>query len=179
MSYSEIILLAIALSIDACVVSFSYGLCLEMRHKRSAFALALTTGFFQGFMPLLGYFFTNIVKSYVAPYGKWIVFLIFMYLGLTFIFEAANKSEIQKLCLNMKSLLLIGIATSIDAFSAGISLSLTSSPIKFSIITIGIVTFINSLAGYYLGHKLKIFKSNFLEIMGGVILIGLAIKNLF
>ena len=182
MSYIDIIFLAIALSIDACVVSFSYGLCIEMRHKRNALALALTTGFFQGLMSFLGYFFSNSVKSVIYPiiypYAKWIVFMIFMYLGLTFIHEARNKTEIPKLCLTLNALILVGIATSIDALFTGVSLFLTSSSIKFSVIVITIITFINSLGGYYLGHRLKIFKANYLEILGGLILVGLAIKTL-
>ena len=179
MSYSDIILLAIALSIDACVVSFAYGLCIEDKNKRSAFALALTTGFFQAFMPVIGYYFTDIVRTLIQPYAKWIVFLIFIYLGVNFIKEALEKSERKNLCITPKSLLLIGIATSIDAFSAGISLSLTSSPMKFSIISIGLITFINSLLGYFAGHRLKSFKADYLQILGGVILIFLAVKNLF
>lgn len=184
MSYVDIILLAIALSVDACVVSFSYGLCLEMRHKRSAFALASTTGFFQGFMPFISYAVLNCAKNSFIPdisscsFTKWIVFVIFMYLGLTFIYEARNKTDIPKLCLTFKALILVGIATSIDALSAGVSLFLTSSPMKFSIITIGLVTFINSLLGYYFGNRLKLLKSNYLEIIGGLILVGLAIKNI-
>ena len=176
MSYFEIILLAFALSIDACVVSFSYGLCIEEKHRHNALSLAVTTGFFQAFMPLIGYFFANSIKAFILPYAKWIVFLIFMYLGITFIKEALKKDEPQKLCINPKILVMIGIATSIDAFSAGISLSLTSSPMKFSVISIGIVTFINSLIGYYTGNKLKIFKPYILEIIGGVILIILALR---
>ncbi len=179
MSYSEIILLAFALSIDACVVSFSYGLCLEMKHKRSALALALTTGFFQALMPVIGYFFTDIVRTYIEPYSKLIVFTIFIYLGYTFIKDGLKNEPVKKMCIDTKSLLLIGIATSIDAFSAGISLSLTNSPMKFSVISIGIITFVNSLIGYYSGHRLKLFKSNYLEIAGGLVLIFLAINNLF
>lgn len=177
MSYSEIILLAIALSIDACIVSFSYGLCIEKRQRKSALSLAFTTGFFQALMPLIGYFFANSIKFLIYPYAKWIVFIIFMYLGLTFIKESANSNKVSRLCLDTKTLLLIGIATSIDAFSAGISLSLTSSPLKFSVIAIGLITFLNSVLGYTLGNRLKTFKSNYLEILGGLILIGLAIKN--
>ena len=178
MSYSDIILLAIALSIDACVVSFAYGLCLENKHKRSAFSLAFTTGFFQALMPVIGYYFTDIVRTFIQPYAKWIVFGIFVYLGVNFIKEALTKNEHKDLCVTPKSLLLIGIATSIDAFSAGISLSLTSSPMKFSIISIGLITFINSLLGYFSGNRLKQFKADYLQILGGIILIFLAVKNI-
>ena len=179
MNHSEIILLAFALSIDVCVVSFSYGLCLENRHRRSAMALALMTGLFHAFMPVLGYYFTDLVKVFIAPYAEWIVFLILMYLGVSFIIDALRKNSPQKLCLNFKTLLLVSIATSIDVFSAGISLSLTESPMKFSVITMGLMTFCNSLLGYSIGYKSKVFKSKYLEILGGIILIFLAIKSFY
>jgi len=179
MSYSEILLLAIALSIDACVVSFSYGLCIECRKRVSSLAIASTTGFFQALMPVAGYFFADMVKVFIEPYSKFIVFIIFMYLGITFILDGLKNNVPKKLCVSLKSLFLIGIATSIDAFSAGISISLTNTPIKLSALTIGFVTFINSILGYWAGYSLKIFKTKYLEITGGLILIFLAVKNLF
>lgn len=177
MSHYDIILLAFALSIDVCVVSFSYGLCLENKHKRSALTLALTTASFHMFMPVLGFFFTDIIRSYVEQYSSWIVFLILAYLGITFIIDSFKNETPKAICLEPKTLFLISIATSIDVFSAGISLSLTSSPMKFSIIVMGLMTFINSLIGYSLGYSMKVFKSKYLEIAGGIILIVLAFKT--
>ena len=80
MSHIEIVFLALALSIDACVVSFSYGLAFKENFNKNSILLASFTGFFQGLMPLLGYFLTSIVKSYIEPYAKWIIFCIFVYL---------------------------------------------------------------------------------------------------
>lgn len=178
MSSIEILILAFALSIDACVVSFSYGLCTQSRKRLTALALAVTTGFFQAFMPVIGYFFTNSIKNFIQPYAKWIVFIIFAYLGITFIKEAFKNEENKALCVDFKTLMLIGIATSIDAFSAGITLSLTDSPLIFSIIAIGAVTFANSFFGFAGGFCLKRFNSKALEITGGVLLIALAAKSL-
>ena len=179
MNCTEIFLLAVALSIDAFIVSFSYGLCIEYRKRLSSAALAVTTGAFQALMPVLGFHLANAVKIYILPYSKFIVFIIFMYLGLTFIKEASKDNQPKRLCVSLKSLLLIGIATSIDAFSAGISLFLTNSPLMFSVLTIGFVTFAGSIIGYWCGYGLKVFKTKYLEILGGVILVSLAIKNLF
>ena len=81
----EIILLAIALSIDACVVSFTYGLTFNQNRLKNALMLALFTGVFQGIMPVLGYKLTEVVKIYIAPYSQVVVFLIFMFLGIKFI----------------------------------------------------------------------------------------------
>ena len=179
MNFSELILLAFALSIDACVVAFSYGLCIENTKRLSSLALATCTGFFQAFMPVIGYFFTDLVKTFIEPYSRFIVFIIFAYLGYTFIKEGLTKEKPKKLCVSLKALFLIGIATSIDAFSAGISLSLTNTSIKLSALLIGAITFINTLIGYWSGYGLKVFNPKYLQILGGLILIGLAIKNLF
>ena len=143
MTYVEIVLLAFALSIDACVVSFTYGLAFNQQRIRNALLLAGFTGLFQGVMPIIGYSLTEFVKMYIEPYANIIVFVIFMFLGLKFIKEAFEKKQ-TPLCIGITCLLLIGIATSIDAFSAGISLSLYGNRILKPALLITIVTFINS-----------------------------------
>ena len=130
-------------------------------------------------MPLIGYYLTNIVKIYVEPYAKLIVFLIFTYLGIKFIIEANGEKEDKNIKINAQTLFLIGVATSIDAFSAGISLSLFGNKILKPAILIGFVTFINSNLGYFMGLNLKKLPSRFLEITGGIILILLGTKALF
>lgn len=179
MSYIEIILLAIALSIDACVVSFSYGLAVNACQNKTRLLLACTTSFFQGLLPILGYILTNIIKTYIEPFANWIVFAIFVYLGLKFITEACNPSKQKPCCIDFTCLLLIGIATSIDAFSAGISLSLYGNRIMKPALLIALITFINSNFGFLIGEKMRKFSTKFLEIMAGIILIGLGIKALF
>ena len=175
MSYFEIVLLAFALSVDACVVSFSYGLCFDK--KRYGILLGLFTGIFQGIMPCLGYFMTSFVREYIAPYAGIIIFTIFLYLGLKFIKEAFDRKEKPR-CISLSCLFLIGIATSIDAFSAGISLSLYGNHILKPAILIGLVTYLNSILGFYSGGRLKSMPSRPLEIFAGIILICLGIKAL-
>lgn len=179
MSYLEIFLLAIALSIDACVVSFSYGLTFTQNRFKNSLNLALFTGLFQGVMPVIGYFLTGFVKSYIAPFAGFIVFAIFTYLGIKFIKEAFDKEKEKQLCIDLKCLLLVGIATSIDAFSAGISLSLFGNKILKPAMLIAFVTFINSVLGFVLGGKLKHMPTRGLEIGAGILLILLGVKNLF
>ena len=171
MSYFSILLLTLALSVDACVVSFSYGLKYDKNRIRNALSLALITGIFQAIMPVLGYFLTNIIRCYIQPYSKIIVFLIFTYLGVKCIIEAFQTKKEETFCIDMKCLILIGIATSIDAFSAGIMLSLLKNKILIPVFLIGIITFINSLLGFYVGGKFKHLPSKYLEILAGVLLI--------
>ena len=178
MSYLAITILAIALSIDACIVSFSYGLTFSENRNKNATQLACCTGLFQGIMPVIGYFLTGFVKSYIEPYAGLIVFCIFTYLGLKVIKEAFECNKEKKLCLGLKCLLLVGIATSIDAFSAGITLSLFGNHILKPAILIALVTFSNSLIGFYIGGKFKHLPTKGLEILAGMLLVALGIKAL-
>ena len=181
MSYLSIFILAIALSIDACVVSFSYGIKYNHMRFKNAMLLASFTGIFQGVMPVIGYYLTNIVRIYIQPYADLIVFLIFSYLGFKFIIEAfqSPKGCSREICVDLKSLLLIGIATSIDAFSAGITLSLYGNLILKPAILIGLITFINSHLGFFAGGKLKNLPTKYLEIFAGILLLILGIKSIF
>lgn len=179
MSYTAILILALALSIDACIVSFSYGLAFNEKRFKNAMLLAGCTGLFQGIMPTIGYFLTGFVKSFIEPYAGTIVFLIFTYLGIKFIIESFDKKKEKPLCIGLKCLLLIGVATGIDAFSAGISLSLFGNHILKPAILIAVVTFVNSLLGFSLGGKLKNLPTQGLEIFAGLLLILLGVKALF
>lgn len=179
MSYIEIFLLALALSVDACAVSFSYGLTL--RHKRllNSLLLAGFTAFFQGAMPVCGYYLTSLVKSFIEPYAKFIIFIIFIWLGIRFIKESFDNKTAKVVCISLACLFLVGVATSIDAFSAGISLLLYGNKIAKPALLITLVTFINSLMGFWLGCCLKNFPSRGLEITAGVVLILLGVNALF
>ena len=176
MTYLEIILLALALSVDACVVSFSYGLAFNQNRLKNMLLLATFTGFFQGAMPCIGYYLTQFVKSHIAPYADLIVCIIFVFLGIKFIKEAFEKNKQAPNCIGITCLILIGIATSIDAFSAGISLSLYGNKIFKPAILITVITFINSILGYILGEKCKNLPSKSMEVIAGIILILLGIK---
>ena len=176
MEITQIVLLAIALSIDAMVVSFSQGLIFKEKKRRNSFLLAFFLGFFQFFMPVLGYFCALGIYKYLEFINNWIVFLIFLVLGIKFIKEAFEEKEKTVCCISISCLFTFAIATSIDAFGAGISLCFSHVNIWFPAILIGIITFVNSLFGFWSGYLFKNFPTKYLEIIGGIILIGLAIK---
>jgi len=178
MNLLQIILLAIALSIDAMVVSFTQGLIFKEHKRKNSFLLAFFFGFFQFLMPVIGYFATLGVYKYLQFINKWIVFAIFMFLGIKFIKEAFEEKKDTITCLSVYCLLVFAIATSIDAFGAGISLCFSHVDIWFPAILIGVVTFVNSLFGFWSGYLFKNFPSKYLEIAGGLILIGLAISHI-
>lgn len=181
MSNIDILILAIALSIDACVVSFSNGLVFTQNKRANSLMLAGAVGFFQFLMPIIGFFLAQSVNKYVEPYDHWIVFGIFVALGAKFIKDAfkAEKEEKINCYLCFSYIMLVSIATSIDALGAGVSIAFTGTKILFPAIVIGVVTFVNSLLGFWSGHLFKKFPTRNLEISGGLILILLAFKILF
>lgn len=176
MSLVEIFLLAIALGIDCCVVSFSQGLIFKSQRVKNSLFLALTMGIFQGLMPCIGYTGADVIHKYVAPFSDLIVFTIFLILGIKFIAEAFQPKEDEICCIGFKCLMGMGIATSIDALVAGGSLNFSRTPLVEPAMIIGAASFIMSLAGFWSGNLIKNFPSKYLEISGGIILILLAIK---
>ena len=176
MTLIDIILLAIALGIDCFVVSFSQGLIFKNNRFKNSFNLALVMGFFQGFMPVIGYVGTNSLYKLIVPFSKWIVFGIFLTLGLKFIVDSFTPKEEQVQCIGWKCLCRLGIATSIDAL---VSVNLIVAPETRASMLVGLVSFLMSICGFYSGNFIKNIPPKYLEITGGVILILLAIKSIF
>ena len=178
----EVIFLAIALSIDASVVSFSQGLIFTENKRKNSFYLAFWVGSFQAIMPVIGWFLAKSIYSYIEKIDHWIAFAIFLILGIKFIKDAFNENELKcdtPACLSFKCLLLLAIATSIDAMAAGATLYFMKVKILFPAIIIGLITFINSLIGFWSGYIFKEFPSKYLEISAGLILITLGFKIVF
>ena len=178
MTYAEIIMLALALSVDACVVSFSYGVLPLKNPIKDSVMLASFTGLFQALMPIIGFMLTGFAYNYVLPYANFIVFAIFMILGTKFIIESFKKEENKELCISIICLFMLGVATSIDAFAGGISLKLSGNSILYPALIIGLITFINSIAGFQIGKNIKHMPVMYMEITSGIILILLGIKAL-
>lgn len=179
MNFIDLILLGLALGVDCFVVSFSQRLIFKSEKVKNSFKLALTMGLFQGVMPVIGYIGTNSLYKYVVPYSKWIVFGIFLLLGLKFIVESFQPKEKEVQCIGLKCLLGLGLATSIDALVSGASIRLTQTSLLISVMIIGIASFLMSIGGFYSRNFIKNIPSKYLEITGGLILVALAIKSLF
>ncbi len=182
MDFIDVFFLALALSADAFVVSFSYGLVVKKKKGVSILKIASATGLGQFVMPIVGWFAAHVVYKQIEQIDHWIAFFVFLALGSKIISDAlrAKKCE-EKLSpkLTFKILFAIGVATSIDALVSGSMLYFVQIPIWPAATLIGAVTFIASVIG---GNFCRLFKklpSNVLEILSGLILIGLGCKVLY
>ena len=177
LSLIDIVLLAFALGIDCLVASFSHGLCFKDNRIKNALTLAFFMGLFQGLLPIIGYIGIDYIEEYVEAFADWIVFAIFLILGLKFIFEAFVPKE-QPKCVSLKNAVALGIATSIDALVSGVSLNFADTPLFVSCVIIGLVSFLMSISGFFAGNTCRFMAPKYLEIFGGLILIFLAVKSI-
>jgi len=159
----------------------SVGLGIKHPNYRTAYALkvAFMFGFFQALMPLIGWLLGAQFRGFIAVYDHWVIFILLAVIGTKMIYEAVKGTEDIK-CINCESfklLLLLSLATSIDALAAGFSFAFLSSSILMPALIIGLVTFVISFIGAALGDKIgSKFKAS-AEIVGGSVLflIGLNI----
>lgn len=179
MNVYELLILSSALAMDAMIVSFSYGLVICSNKIKNSLLLAFAFGLFQFLMPVIGWRLTDFIYNYVKNYSKWIVFSVFIFLGLKFFKEAFSKTEkINITCISFLCLLSLAVATSIDALGAGISIRMISNNILLKSCIIGVVTFLLSILGFYFSLIFKSIKSQYLEIIGALIFIYLAFSSL-
>lgn len=185
MSFVSILLTAFALSMDAFAVSVTKGITLKSINMKVAFKIALFFGLFQGVMPFLGWALGIRFESYITSIDHWIAFFLLSFIGLKMIFDAREKnSEVTydtrgEYNLNNKELIILSIATSIDALAIGVSFAFLNIDILPVCLSIGIITFLMCFIGVLIGKKIgSVFKS-YAQIVGGIILIliGLNILN--
>lgn len=179
MNFLEIILISIGLAMDAFAVSISKGLTLKKYSLDKSLIAGGYFGIFQGLMPLLGFFIGSVFASYVTQFAHWIAFIILAFVGISMIKESFSEEEVDG-DFSLKAMIVLAIATSIDALSVGVGFSMEHLPCSIFIIVlvIAVVTFIISALGVWIG---SIFGNRFkkpAEIAGGVILILIGLKIL-
>ncbi|MDE7217285.1 MAG: manganese efflux pump MntP family protein [Helicobacter sp.] len=183
-AYLEIIILGISLAIDACIVAFSYGLCSKPWKINNGLRIAITTSFFQWLMPIIGWYMLWIANEGFSDYASivdhWITFAIFLVLGLKIIKDAHSEEDEDQTpkTLSLGVLLLIGIATSIDALAAGVMIFSQNTPLYMSASLIGAITFVCVIIAYVASKTLSQIPTKMLETGAGIVLIGLGIKVL-
>lgn len=176
MTYLEIILISLGLSMDAFAVSVSKGLSMKKKYKNSLI-IGLYFGFFQGLMPLIGYFLGFSFESVVTRIDHFIAFALLTIIGLSMILEKNEENIDNKI--DFKTMILLSIATSIDALAVGVTFAFLNVNIALSVLTIGIITFSLSYLGVLVGNKFGKSLQNKAQIFGGIVLILTGLKILF
>ena len=172
-------LIAVALAMDAFSVSMTKGFTQKHMTNSQIIYYGLFFGGFQFFMPILGFFCGNVIASIVESLASIIGFILLLAIGLNMIRESISSDDEEITDhFSFKEVTLLAIATSIDAFAVGITIALIKDPILISSVIIGIVAFLFSVVGVFIGRKLGNYIGDKFQILGGVILILIGIKIL-
>jgi putative Mn2+ efflux pump MntP len=177
----EIIGVAIGLAMDASAVSIADGISIKNIKQKDALRIALSFGLFQAIMPLIGWALGLSFRTFIESFDHWIAFGLLFVIGVHMILEAFQKKEpdcAKRNCLNPKTLIVMSIATSIDALAAGISFSVLKMDIWLPIAIIGAITFVLSYVFLMTGNKLGNRFGKGMDFIGGAILIAIGIKIL-
>lgn len=197
MSFLSIFMMGIGLSMDAFAVALAKGMNLRKNLTKNAMKIAIFFGVFQGVMPLIGWWAGRYFESYIKSFDHWIAFILLGIIGGKMIYESVkgeNEEDIK--CdeikeevsvdtnieeneeLNNKNLIILAIATSIDALAVGVSFAFLSVNIAPAITIIGLITFTLCIIAVLIGKKIGGLLQKYAEIIGGVILILIGTKIL-
>lgn len=181
MSLPELFILALALSMDAFAVSICKGLSMPKLNKKHAVIVGLYFGFFQGFMPVIGYFLGFYFRGTIASIDHWIAFILLSVIGINMIKEAMTTCPCDdelNASVDVKTMLVLAIATSIDALAVGITFAFLQVQLLTAVSIIGITTFLLSIVGVKVGNVFGTKYKNKAEITGGIVLILIGVKIL-
>lgn len=179
----ELFLIGIGLSMDAFAVSICKGLVMEKVNKKQAFIIGLYFGGFQALMPLIGWFLGIRFQKYITSIDHWIAFVLLALIGGKMIVEAIRDPDVEEIGkkdqpLDHKEMLLLAVATSIDALAVGITFAFLDTPIVEAIVIIGLTTFFLSIIGVVVGNFFGTRYKKKAEIVGGIILVAIGVKIL-
>lgn len=179
MGFFSLIMLGIALAMDAFSASVTDGIIVHNIRRRDMLKIGLFFGTFQFLMPCIGNFLSSLASDFIEQFDHWIAFLLLSFLGIHMIIESYSAQEIPKNPLKTPTLLIMATATSIDALAAGITLAAVNMPILFSSAVIGITAFLFSIGGAFIGKHFGDILGSKAEMIGGIILIAIGTKTLF
>lgn len=181
------VLAGLALSMDAFAVSVSSGMCVTGLTFRYALRTALAFGLFQFIMPLAGFLVGTAFSGIIESWDHWIAFGLLAVVGGKMVWEALNTKDVSSCSeeernklnvLDLRVLLVLAVATSIDALAVGVSYSVIRAPILPASTIIGLVTFVLCLLGCEFGKRIGSRLERWAEVAGGVALIGIGLKIL-
>lgn len=179
MDLLSVLLIAVGLAMDAFAVAICKGLAMKRPGIRQILIVGIWFGVFQALMPVIGYYLGSSFYSYIEDYDHWIAFILLALIGVNMIREAlSDEEEGVDASTGFRTMLVLAVATSIDALAVGISLAMTGDDIMTSAVVIGVVTFLISASGVKIG---SLFGDRFgkkAELVGGVILILIGLRVL-
>ena len=176
----ELIITAVALSMDAFAVAICKGLAMQQVKIKEMAIVGLWFGGFQALMPLIGYFLGHAFQSYIEAFDHWVAFVLLALIGAMMIKESFSKDEEKHDCsLAFKIMLIMAIATSIDALAVGISYGiLPNVDIGVAVSSIGLITFVLCMLGVKIGNIFGAKYKSKAELAGGIVLILIGVKIL-
>ena len=178
MGVLELILIAVGLAMDAFAVSVCKGLSMSKMEWKKAVVIGLYFGGFQALMPLIGYILGVGFEDKIKSLDHWIAFVLLVFIGMNMIKEAFEIKEESNDKIDFKTMIILGIATSIDALAVGVTFAFLNVNIMLAISLIGIITFIISMIGVKIGNVFGDKYETKAELAGGFILIFLGAKIL-
>ncbi len=179
MNFVEILLIGIGLAMDAFAVSIGKGLSMKKMNWKKAIIVGLYFGIFQGLMPIIGFFLGYSFESLVRQIDHWIAFFLLVAIGMNMVREALKKDEEGRNdSVAFKVMIILAIATSIDALTIGITFAFLQVNILTSALIIGVITFLISILGVKIGNKFGSKYESKSEAIGGLILILMGLKIL-
>ena len=180
MGFGELTLISVGLAMDAFAVAVCKGINMKKLDLKFSTIIAVLFGSFQLLMAFLGWALGTQFENYITSFDHWIAFALLSFIGGKMIFECfKNDNSEEETTFNLKELILLSIATSIDALAIGITFSFLSVNISVAVLLIGFTAFALSFAGVIAGNKLKFKQANKTELIGGIILILIGVKILF
>ena len=179
MSFIEITLIALGLALDAFAVSVGAGAGGYMNGPRPVLRLAFHFGLFQALMPLAGWFLGRGLAGWLAAVDHWIAFGLLAFVGGRMVISGLSSgAKLARDPSRGGSLIMLSLATSIDAFAVGLSLALLDIAIATPCIVIGLITMGLSMIGAHLGARLRSAVGQRMEVVGGIILVGIGVRIL-
>lgn len=178
MNILELFILAVGLSMDAFAVSICKGLSLGKIQKKHMAIAGAWFGGFQALMPLIGYFAGRFFAEKLTQYDHWVAFILLLFIGGSMIKESLGEEEESNDAMDIKTMLLLAVATSIDALAVGVTFAFLKVAIIPAVVFIGVVTFVCSAIGIKIGSIFGTKYKSKAELCGGIILILIGLKIL-
>lgn len=180
MNFVEILLIAVSMAMDAFTVCLGAGTQPQTSGRRPTFRLAFHFGLFQFIMPVLGWLAGTTVAQYICAFDHWVAFGLLAFVGVRMIWGGSHPGkETGRIDPSRGwTMVLLSIAVSIDALAVGLSLGLIGIPVWYPAIVIGVVTGLLSLLGLRIGNGLGAKFGKVMEIVGGLVLIGIGVRIL-